>query len=62
MTKRFKDLGINVPIVMGGRLNEPMDGSELPVDVSDKLADMGINVDNDIDKTVGYLTGALGIA
>lgn len=54
MTKRFKDLGINVPIVM--------DGSELPVDVSDKLAEMGINVDNDIDKTVGYLTGALGIA
>lgn len=62
MTKRFKDLGINVPIVMGGRLNEPMDGSELPVDVSDKLAEMGINVDNDIDKTVGYLTGALDIA
>lgn len=61
MTKRFKDLGINVPIVMGGRLNEPMVGSELPVDVSDKLAEMGINVDNDIDKTVGYLTGALGI-
>lgn len=50
MTKRFKDL----PIVM--------DGSELPVDVSDKLAEMGINVDNDIDKTVGYLTGALDIA
>lgn len=62
MTKRFRDLGIEVPIVMGGRLNEPMDGSDLPVDVSDKLAEMGINVDNDIDKTVGYLTGALGIA
>lgn len=62
MIKRFKALGINVPIVMGGRLNEPMDGSELPVDVSDKLAGMGINVDNDIDKTVGYLTGVLGIA
>ena len=29
---------------------------------SDKLAEMGINVDNDIDKTVGYLTGALDIA
>ena len=55
-------MGFNVPIVMGGRLNEPMDGSELPVDVSDKLADMGINVDNDIGKTEGYLTGALDIA
>lgn len=59
MTKEFQKMNIELPIVMGGRLNEPMEGSELPVDVADKLQTMGINVDNDIDKIVSYLVGAL---
>ena len=59
MVKRFKTLGIDLPIVMGGRLNEIMDGSDLPVNVADKLEAMGINVDNNIDKIVGYLVKAL---
>jgi len=59
LLKKFNELGIELPIVIGGRLNEPMDGSDLPVDVTDKLEAMGINVDNDIDKIVGYLTETL---
>lgn len=55
MVKRFKKLGIDIPIIMGGRLNEIIDGSDLPVDVTDKLKNMGINADNDIDKIVGCL-------
>ncbi len=55
MVKRLKKLEIDVPIVMGGRLNEIIEGDDLPVDVSDKLEAMGINADNDIDKMVDYL-------
>lgn len=40
-------------VVMGGRLNEAMDGSDVPIDVTDKLVKMGINADNDIEKIVG---------
>lgn len=61
LVKKFKELGIDIPIVMGGRLNEPMEGSDLPVDVTDRLAAMGINVDNDIDKIVDYLVRVLGL-
>ena len=39
-------------IIMGGRLNEPLDGSDVPIDCSDRLAKMGINVDNDVDTMV----------
>lgn len=59
LMKSLKALGIDVPVLMGGRLNEPMDGSDNPVDVDDRLAAMGINVDNDIDKMVGYLVDTL---
>ena len=37
---------------MGGRLNEPIDGSDLPVDVTEKLRELGIDADNDADRTV----------
>lgn len=42
----------NVGVIMGGRLNEAMDGNDLPEDVSDRLAAMGINVDNDAEKII----------
>ncbi|MGM0113515.1 cobalamin B12-binding domain-containing protein [Enterococcus sp. DIV0187] len=45
----------NVHILMGGRLNEPIDGNDVPIDVSDKLAEMGINVDNNVDTLVGTI-------
>lgn len=36
-------------VLMGGRLNEAMDGSDVPIDVTDKLTGMGINADNNIE-------------
>lgn len=39
-------------VFMGGRLNEPVDGSDLPVDVSARLKEMGINTDNNVDTMV----------
>lgn len=45
--------GLNdTAIIMGGRLNEAVDGSDVPVDVRDKLLKLDINVDNDIDKLI----------
>lgn len=62
LTEKLKALGLSeIPVIMGGRLNEPMEGSDLPVDVSDKLKEMGINVDNDIDKIVEYLVKTLNL-
>lgn len=42
----------NTSVFMGGRLNEAMDGSDVPIDVTDKLVKMGINADNDVDTIV----------
>lgn len=47
----------DVHVLMGGRLNEAMDGSDVPIDVSDKLVKMGVNVDNDIDTIVDTVKG-----
>ena len=57
--KKLQEQEINIPIIMGGRLNEIMEGRDTPEDVSQQLQAMGINVDNDIEKIVDYLTGAL---
>ena len=42
----------DIKVFMGGRLNEPIDGSDLPIDVSDKLTALGVNTDNDIQTMV----------
>lgn len=39
-------------VLMGGRLNEAMDGSDVPIDVTDKLTKMGVNADNNIDTII----------
>lgn len=39
-------------MLMGGRLNEAMDGSDVPIDVTDKLTAMGVNADNNLDTIV----------
>lgn len=59
VVESLKEQGIEVPIVMGGRLNEIVEGEDAPVDVRDKIAELGVNVDNDIEKTVDYLISAL---
>ena len=45
----------DVAVLMGGRLNEALDGSDVPVDVRDRLISLGINVDNDINTMVGTI-------
>ncbi len=62
MTDKLAEINVKVPFIMGGRLNEPMDGNDVPVDVSDRLSAMGINVDNDMQKIVDYLKEALSIS
>ena len=50
LLKALKENGLeDTHVLMGGRLNEAMDGSDVPIDVTDKLTAMGINTDNDID-------------
>lgn len=44
-----------VHVIMGGRLNEPIDGSDLPVDVSHMLKEMGINTDNNVETIVDVI-------
>ncbi len=49
----LKDQGLDdVTLVLGGALNENMDGSMLAVDVTEQLEAMGVNVENDLNKTV----------
>lgn len=53
LLKSLKEANLrDVHVIMGGRLNEPVDGSDVPVDVSDRLNEMGINTDNNIDTIV----------
>jgi methylmalonyl-CoA mutase cobalamin-binding domain/chain len=50
---RLKENGLDdVTLVLGGALNENMDGSMLAVDVTEELASIGVNVENDLNKTV----------
>ncbi len=53
MVKKLKELHLDdVKFLMGGRLNEAMEGKDLPEDVSDRLAEMGVNVDNNAETIV----------
>ena len=53
MVKKLKEMHLDdVKFIMGGRLNEAVDGKDLPEDVSDRLVAMGINVDNNAETIV----------
>ncbi len=53
MVKKLKELHLDdVKFLMGGRLNEAMEGKDLPEDVSGRLAEMGVNVDNNAETIV----------
>ena len=63
LTAALKDAGLaDTHVLMGGRLNEAMDGSDVPIDVTDKLIKMGVNADNDIDTIVGTVGSYAGIS
>ena len=58
LLKALEENGLgDTHVLMGGRLNEAMDGSDVPIDVSDKLTAMGINTDNDIDTIAATIAG-----
>ncbi len=53
LLETLKKSGVeNIKVLMGGRLNEAIGGSDVPVDVRDKLTSLGINVENNIDTLV----------
>ena len=54
--KSLKDANLeDVHVIMGGRLNEPIDGSDVPIDCTEKIAEMGVNVDNNVDTIVNTI-------
>lgn len=56
LLESFKKANLKgVHVLMGGRLNETVDGSDLPVDVSDILREMGINTDNNVETIVDII-------
>ncbi|MDO4556499.1 MAG: methylmalonyl-CoA mutase [Lachnospiraceae bacterium] len=59
MLKKFREEKIQLPIIMGGRLNETMEGEDLPVDVTDQLKLLGINADNCAETMVSYIIEAI---
>ncbi len=52
LLKIFRDNGLNVKLLMGGLLNENMEGRNLPVDVSKELIELGVNCNNNAEKLV----------
>ena len=49
----------DVHIIMGGLLNENIDGKELPEDISDQLREIGINADNKAEDMVKIIKSYL---
>lgn len=49
----------DVHIIMGGLLNENIDGKELPEDISDRLREIGINADNKAEDMVKIIKSYL---
>ena len=63
LRKALDEAGLeDVRIMMGGRLNEPLDGSDVPVDVTERLRELGVNADNDIDQMVFTIRAYNGLS
>lgn len=57
LLERLKEAKLEgIQVIMGGRLNEPIDGSDLPIDVTDILREMGINTDNNVETIVDAIS------
>ena len=52
--------GITVPVFMGGVLNETMDGEKLPIDVTDKLKELGILCSGAAERIVDMILEGCG--
>ncbi len=44
--------GLDAKLILGGLLNENMEGQSLAVDVSDKIKELGVNCDNNMDTII----------
>jgi methylmalonyl-CoA mutase cobalamin-binding subunit len=51
----------DVHVIMGGLLNENLDDSELAVDVTDKLKELGVNADNKAEGIIGVIKSCLDL-
>ncbi|MCD8140033.1 MAG: cobalamin-dependent protein [Planctomycetaceae bacterium] len=54
----FRKNDINAKLIMGGLINETQDGSDLPVDVSEEVAALGVNCSNQAECLVDYILDA----
>ncbi len=48
-------MGAGATVLMGGILNEPVEGSAMPVDVTRELKDLGVFPCQDVPDMVGLL-------
>lgn len=54
----FKKNKIDAKLIMGGKINENQDGSDLPIDVSKEVAALGVNCDNNAENLVRVILEA----
>lgn len=52
LKEKLEENHLDAHIIMGGLLNENLDGGNLAVDVTEKIRKLGINCDNQADKTI----------
>lgn len=55
LVKGLRERNLSATIVMGGLLNENLEGSELPVDVTKQLKELGVQCDNVAENLVEVL-------
>ena len=55
LTELKKERGREYSLFMGGKMNAILPGHSEPTDIEDKLNDIGIFADNDMNNTVSYL-------
>lgn len=59
LTASLKEAGLDVVVIMGGLLNENMDGESLPVEVNEKLEEIGIICSKSADELVDIMKGQI---
>ena len=51
----MRESGTEATLILGGQLNENMEGGSLAVDVTEELRALGVNCDNDMDKIISVV-------
>ncbi|MCD7877605.1 MAG: cobalamin-dependent protein [Cloacibacillus porcorum] len=55
LTEKMRESGTEATLILGGQLNENMEGGSLAVDVTEELRALGVNCDNDMDKILSVV-------